>query len=256
MSDYSFEKIWDEFLKKDDIEKLIKLHINEHILFIQMIQKYVKSLQNKGPVNVLEIGCGTAIDSYYIAEHTHANVWAIDISSKAIQVAERVGRHFNGKINLKVADALSTDFKDSFFNLIFSQGVIEHFKNPVPLMREHKRLLGDDGYLIIDVPQKYNIYTLFRKLLIRMGRWPYGWERGYSIFELRKLGKQVGFKVVDTFARGLSCELSKSKRPCIAILGRLYDFVMKNFYRVFCNFSVYFLQDICIIFTKDVEKRK
>jgi hypothetical protein len=123
-------------------------------------------------------------------------------------------------------------------------------------MREQTRLLGDDGYLIIDVPQKFNLYTIFRKLLIKMGRWPYGWERGYSIFELRKLGKQVGLKVVDAFARGLSCEFHKSKRLYVAFVGRLYNLVMKNFYRIFHKFSVYFLRDICVIFAKDSEKRK
>jgi len=256
MSDNPFEKIWDEFLKKDDLEELIKLHIEEHIPFLEVVQKYVESLQQRGPVNVLEIGCGTAIDSYYIAEHTKAKVWAVDISSRAMQVADKVGRYFNSRISLKVADAVKTDFKDSFFNLIFSQGVIEHFKDPIPLIREQTRLLGEDGYIIIDVPQKYNLYALYRKLLIKMGRWPYGWERGYSIYELRKLGKQAGLKVVDAFARGLSCEFSKSKRPYVAFLGRLYSLFMKNFYRIIHKFSVYFLRDICVIFAKDLENRK
>ena len=256
MSDYPFEKIWEEFLKKDDLEELIHLHIKERIPFLEVVQKYVRSLQERGPVNVLEIGCGTAIDSYYLAEHTKAKIWAIDSSSRAIQVADKVGRYFNSRINLKVADAVKTDFKDSFFNLIFSQGVIEHFKKPIPLMKEQTRLLSEDGYIIIDVPQKYNLYTLFRKMLIKMGRWPYGWERGYSIFELRKLGKQAELKVVEAFARGLSCEFYKSKRPYVALAGRLYNSVMRNFYRIFHKYSVYFLRDICVIFAKDSKKRK
>lgn len=251
MPDCPFEKIWDEFLKEDNIEKLIKSHISERKSFLQLIQKYVESVQSRGPVNVLEIGCGTAIDSYYIAEHTKANIWALDISPKSMQVAEKVGRYFNRKINLNVADAVKTGFKDNFFNLIFSQGVIEHFKNPIPVMKEQMRLLCNSGYLIIDVPQKYNIYTLFRKLLTKTGRWPYGWEKGYSIFELRKLGNQLGLKVVDVFASGVTCELSKSKRFYIAVLGKLYDFFMKNFHSLFHKFSIYYTQNICVVFTKD-----
>jgi len=246
-----FEKKWNELLREDNIEEVIKLHINEHKSFLDLIQRYAENLKRGGSVNILEIGCGTAIDSYYIADKTQANVWAIDISNRAIKVADRVGRYFGSKVNLKVADALKTDFKEGFFDLIFSQGVIEHFKNPIPIMKEQTRLLCDKGYLIIDVPQKYNIYALYRRLLTIMGKWPYGWERGYTAFELRKLGRQVGLKQVEVSRRGLTCELSKSKRPYIAILGNSYDFIMKNFYRYFHKFTSYFLQDVCSVFTKD-----
>ena len=251
MTDYPFEKVWDEFLQGDSIEELIKSHISEHKSFLQVIQRYVESLQSGESVNILEIGCGTAIDSYYIAEQTKAKIWAIDVSPKSIKVAEKVGRYFNHKINLKIANAVKTDFENNFFDLIFSQGVIEHFRDPVPVMKEQIRLLRTDGYIIIDVPQKYNIYTLYRKLLTKMGRWPYEWERGYSITELRKLGNRMGLKTVDVSSRGLTCELSKSKRPYIAVLGKFYDFFMRNFHKFFHKFSIYYMQNICVVFTKD-----
>jgi ubiquinone/menaquinone biosynthesis C-methylase UbiE len=207
-------------------------------------------LESKGQVHVLEIGCGTAIDSYCTVERTKVDAWAIDISDKAIEVAERIGKHFNSKITLMISDITRTAFKDGFFNLIFSQGVVEHFRDPLQVIKEQSRLLQDGGYLIIDVPQKYNVYSIYRKLLIMINRWPYGWERGYSIFELRRLGKLAGLQEIEAFGRGLTSELSKSKQFHIAAFGMVYNFVMKRFSRIFYKFSVFFLQDITVVYLK------
>ena len=75
-------------LKKDNIEEIIKLHINEHKSFFELVQRYAENLRSSGSANILEIGSGTAIDSYYISDKTQANVLATDISGRAIEVAE------------------------------------------------------------------------------------------------------------------------------------------------------------------------
>jgi SAM-dependent methyltransferase len=246
----AFGKIWDELLKEKDLNEFIKSHLCERKAFLEAVRKYAERSKHNGSAKVLEIGCGTAIDSYYIAEEAKVDVWAIDISDKAVEIAKKIGNYFNSKISIMVSDITNISFKEGSFDLVFSQGVVEHFKDPLKVIIEQSRLLRKGGYLIVDVPQKYNIYSLYRKILAAMDSWPYGWERGYSVFELRRLGHLAGLQEVEFFGRGVTSELSRSKRFCVRTFGRIYNFAMRCFYRVFYRFGALFLQDITSVFKK------
>jgi SAM-dependent methyltransferase len=252
-----FSSVWKEVLReKGGINEMVQSHLKEREPFLVIIEKYIKQLQAEEKINVLEVGCGTAIDSYCIAKNPKVECWALDISPEAIELAKEIGRHFKDKINLKVADAMNTGFPDGFFNLIFSQGVMEHFKDPLPVIREQVKILSEGGYIIIDVPQKYNIYTLYRRIFTLLGKWPYGWERSYSLRELRKLGNRAGLKLIEVVGWGVDCELSRSKRAIIAIWGKLYNLLIKKFYRYLHKFSFYFLQNICVVFRIKQDRRE
>src|SRR5208282_4520175 len=126
---------------------------------------------------VLEIGCGTAIDSHYLSgKFNSVAFWASDVSREAVAVANKTGELLGSKVNLTVADVKSMPFDDGFFDIVFSQGVMEHFKDPLPAIKEQLRVLKSDGYLIIDVPQKYNPYTIYKHRRLKEGIWEYGWE--------------------------------------------------------------------------------
>lgn len=254
MANDPFDIVWKKILEGEiDYKNMIDNQIEFSKPLIDFIIKYTNSFENTKKLNVLEVGCGTAIDSYYIAEHTDANCWAIDLSSKSIKLAQNIGKYFDKKIELRIMDATKTDFEDKFFDIIFSQGVIEHFKDPIPLMLEQKRILSDSGFLFIDVPQKYNIYTVFRKFLQIMKKWPYGWERSYSKLQLENLGKKSGMNMIETVGRGITFELSKSKKAYIALLGDVYNNLVRVFDKYCHRYASYYLQDICAVFSKLTE---
>lgn len=251
MNSNQFDNVWKEYLVQDtDINKKIECHTTQYKQLLDLIIKYVKKSAVDKKLNIIEIGCGTAIDSYYLAQTIDANFWGIDISSRSIDLAGRIGGNFKKKINLKVMDATKTDFTDGFFDIVFSQGVVEHFKDPVPIMNEQRRILADDGILIVDVPQKYNIYTVFKHVLSLFGKWPYGWERSYSKNELRKLGQLADLEIIESLGRGVNFELSMSNKFYLAIPGKIYNFLMRCFHIVFFKFSAYYLQEICMVFVK------
>jgi hypothetical protein len=53
--------------------------------------------------------------------------------------------------------------------------------------------------VVIDVPQRWHIYTVGKKVLIAMDRWFAGWETEYSIRELSRLIETEGFAVTARF---------------------------------------------------------
>jgi len=49
--------------------------------------------------------------------------------------------------------------------------------------------------LLVDVPQRYHIYTLIKHFLIFFNKWFAGWETEFSIKQLKKLVIQSGFTI-------------------------------------------------------------
>jgi SAM-dependent methyltransferase len=191
----SFELIWQEWLSADDLEARVRGHLSERRPFLEFVEKCALRVRKQSSeLRVLELGCGTAIDSMYLAPRLDACSYATDLSERALQVARRVGIAFPRSIYFVASDIRSLCFADTTFDIVFSQGVLEHFPDPGPIVQEQARITKTGGLVIIDVPQTFNPYTIWKKHAIRKGTWPYGWETQYSVFGLRKLGRHYGLK--------------------------------------------------------------
>jgi len=67
-------------------------------------------------------------------------------------------------VDFTVADARHLPFKDNSYDLVYSLGVIEHFKETKLAVQEHVRVLKKGGYLLITTP-KLSFNTPLRYLL-------------------------------------------------------------------------------------------
>ena len=74
--------------------------------------------------------------------------------------------------------------------------MLEHFRDPIVIMKEQKRVLKKGGLLVIGVPETYSLYTIKKQIQIRQGTWFAGWETQYSAGQMRRMAKKVGLKVV------------------------------------------------------------
>ncbi|PIN86229.1 hypothetical protein COV19_05465 [Candidatus Woesearchaeota archaeon CG10_big_fil_rev_8_21_14_0_10_44_13] len=263
-----FNNINREWLEGNTLKK-IKEHMVLHKGFMAIIDKTAQRI-NKDKVKSLEIGCSTAIDSYLLAEkNKNIEAHCIDISPESIKTVKRIGKHFRLGVSADVMDAERMDFKDGFFDIVFSQGVIEHFRNPDKVMGEQKRVLKKGGFLVIDVPQKYTFYTLIKHRQIRKGTWPWGWETEYSKRQLVRLGKRHGLRLEKVYAYGYDGYMGFLRHPfkkvakrniykgskvlfalCKALYGTigwiwdaLWGFVERNF-------GVYLMMSIVAVFRK------
>lgn len=133
---------------------------------------------------VLEVGAGSAIDSFWLASHADVEAHALDAVSSAASFARRAGRFFQGEVRLHRADAHAAPFRDGSFDLLFHQGLLEHFADPLPLLRENLRLLRPGGLLVIDVPQTRCVAAILKHRRMRKGTWPWGWEREFTPREM------------------------------------------------------------------------
>ncbi len=148
-------------------------------------------------LRILEVGAGSGRDSLRLAE-LGAKVTVLDYSPSALRV---VGTHDReGRLTLTRGDALALPFPDGSFDIVFHQGLLEHFRDPRPLLAENARVLAPGGLLLVDVPQRWHVYTLIKRLLIALDRWFAGWECSFSARELEGLLREQGLSPAGTYA--------------------------------------------------------
>ena len=159
--------------------------------------RIVEQIVAEGPIRgrrVLEVGAGSGRDSVALAEGGAVAV-VLDYSMASLGVARAVAVRAGARIHLLRADALRLPFRDDSFDVLFHQGLLEHFRDPMPLLVENVRVLARQGLLLVDVPQRFHVYTLLKHFLIALGKWFAGWETEFTIGELERLLGRAGVRV-------------------------------------------------------------
>jgi len=157
----------------------------------------VVDLQGK---RVLEVGAGTGRDSFGLVRHG-AEVFQLDYSAASLSIVQALAKREAIKVHLIRGDAFLLPFPSEIFDIVFHQGLLEHFESAEAekLLEENRRVLKKGGFLLIDVPQRYHPYTLLKHFLIFFNAWFAGWEREFSIGELQRLLRAHGFRIVHSY---------------------------------------------------------
>lgn len=118
-------------------------------------------LPDDRPLKVLDVGCGTGMNSAWIAERGH-HVEGVDISANAIRSYRERG--FTGHV---MDCERGLEFPDNSFDAVFCSEVIEHLTDPEILVAAMFRVLRPGGLLVISTPN--SAFWLYR-LLGLLGR--------------------------------------------------------------------------------------
>lgn len=190
-----FDAIWQRYRPPADP----LAHAQAHFTLRRVLHEaFDRALADAGPApRTLEIGCGTAMDSILLAQRRPGlHAVASDYSPPALEVARVFASSVGVAIEVAQADVTAMPFADGGFDLVFSQGVMEHFPDPLPGMREQARVTKSGGYVVVDVPQTFQLYTIAKQIRQWQGKWPWGWETQYTTRRLAKLGRSVGLEPV------------------------------------------------------------
>lgn len=105
---------------------------------------------------VCDIACGEGYGSALLASYAD-DVVGVDIDSNVISNANE---KYKNRSNLSYiqSNALKTSFKDNSFDVIVSFETLEHLNEHNQLLDEFKRILKDDGLLIVSTPDK-DVYS-------------------------------------------------------------------------------------------------
>jgi SAM-dependent methyltransferase len=144
---------------------------------------------------VLEVGAGSGRDSIALARRG-ARIYVLDYVMSSFQVIRSVAAEAGLPVVCVCGDATRMPFRDGAFELLFHQGLMEHFRDPRPLLRENFRATAPGGHCLIDVPQRFHPYTLAKHVMIALNRWFAGWETEFSPRQLRAWAAWAGYEVV------------------------------------------------------------
>ena len=171
----------------------------------------------RAETRVLEVGPGTGRDARALAA-AGGSVVALDRSERALELIRSGSSAGPGPVLIR-GDGLQLPFRNRTFNVLFHQGLMEHFLDPLPLLLENHRVLRPGGILVVDVPQTFHPWTLIKKVLIAADRWFAGWETQYTPAELRCVVEQAGFEVLEVYGDWMRPGLMY--RVARATLGRV-----------------------------------
>ncbi len=226
----SDEKTWDKYWTSSS-------HQPEavHRELVDSLERAIGSLKGK---RILEVGGGMGGDSFYLAQKG-AQVTILDFSQKALDVIGKAAGKKKLEVKLVKADAKKMPFGDDHFDIVFHQGFLEHFKQPLILLKEQHRVLKKGGILLVDVPQTFTTYTIKKHLAMLRGKWFAGWERQFTPYGLKKLITQAGFSVVDSYGWGYFGKLHQIRN---LKLGNwytlLWQWLEKKKLSLYLNFSI------------------
>lgn len=200
-----------------------------------------RSLEEKNVRKMLEIGCGTGRLSLRAVMEVGIDVVSVDVVLEALEITKYLFEKNGLKADLVLADALSLPLKAGSFDMVYSEGLIEHFNEPEVVLKEHVRVAKRGGMIQTSVPnlfswrfvrcilsipkrrhlfdQKYFIRSSFKKALLRVGISDISLD-SYALYQglphpLRKIGKLFRFlgRLIPALSLGFMEFIGKGVRP-------------------------------------------
>jgi SAM-dependent methyltransferase len=129
---------------------------------------------------ILDVGCGTGINSTLLAEY--GETVSCDVSPEAMEYCKKRGVD---KLALSRVETLS--FVSDSFDVVVALDVLEHIEDDLAGMAELRRVMRDDGLLIITVPAYGFLWSEHDEALQH--------KRRYAAYELRNKLTRAGFEV-------------------------------------------------------------
>jgi len=151
-----------------------------HIGRLRIIQTYIESAKKKRKnFKILNIGSGTGgtidlLESFGVTDN-------VDISDQAIKFMKVRGYT---KIT-KVVD-IKLPFRDKTYDMVGAFDVLEHIDKQVDALKEWRRVIADDGAIIITVPAYQWLWSNHDVSLHH--------KRRYTIKRLNAAAKKAGLK--------------------------------------------------------------
>jgi 2-polyprenyl-3-methyl-5-hydroxy-6-metoxy-1,4-benzoquinol methylase len=109
---------------------------------------------------LLEVGCGTATLTLSLAREIKGLV-GVDIAEASVELSIKNAKEL-GVTNsrFELGDCLNLSYQDEF-DVVWSQGLMEHFERPEEVAREHYKTTRPGGIALISVPYRYSYHAVW-----------------------------------------------------------------------------------------------
>ena len=147
----------------------------------------------------IELGCGSGTYALALSVNNR-NCIASDYSQEALDLTKsRAKELYNINIPTELIDIYNIPYPDDSFDLVFSDGVLEHLDIPRAL-REIRRIVKPNGWVITKVPSGSWLYRIVYYLLSPQENRPF--EAWYSKRKWAGLMQESGLKDIEVSTCG------------------------------------------------------
>ena len=189
--------VWNDIWKRAPFPPRIQWYAED---FLQYLIKWSSA---KRHALFLEAGAGSGRFSYRLS-HRGCEVVALDLSRNSIFLLQKLKNMSKGFMHVIRADIRHMPFRDCVFDVVYNEGVVEHFHEPFCILNEMTRVLQRLGVLIFSVPNTLSFHTPARFAATKLlGGWLYGFERSFSKSEMRSLLCLLKLENVEVHGIGL-----------------------------------------------------
>jgi ubiquinone/menaquinone biosynthesis C-methylase UbiE len=140
----------------------------------------IRKRNNDGRVKIIDVGCGSGDTIRKFRRFGFTDIIGIDHSTSSMRLCQMKGLKIN--TDIFEIDAFKTGFAAGAFDIVFSEGILEHFADFEPLVREMCRISRRHVLLI-----QPNHFSAFKKLS----------DMYYFIFPNKDNVKEFTFNVTD-----------------------------------------------------------
>ncbi|MCK5233189.1 MAG: class I SAM-dependent methyltransferase [Candidatus Aenigmarchaeota archaeon] len=190
-----------------------------YLLYAPWLLEYIRSIDAKGK-KVLEIGCGLGTDLMEFSKQG-AQCYGIDLTPKHVSLAKKRFKLNNISPNIYQMDATKLKFKNDFFDIVYSHGVLHHIPSIELSLKEIYRVLRKRGKAHLMVYHKRSLdyykilgyYGILRGQLLKKGidgilsevieansKETKPHVKVYSMHEFNHLLESAGFEVKKMYA--------------------------------------------------------
>lgn len=143
---------------------------------------------------IIDVGCGSGSILAIFRNLGYFNSIGIDVSSHGLKLCSQLFGFEEGK-DIFSMDARNIEFPDNFFDLVFSDGLLEHFaKPPLEIVSELCRL--SRKWILLFQPNQSSLFGRAKWLWQKIGRASWEKEHYYSRSDYVNMLAEFGFGLV------------------------------------------------------------
>lgn len=169
--------------------------------FAGAFRKVILSVSGIKSGKIFEPGCGSGMTCAQFAKAGY-DITLMDLSFNALQKAISVFEKISVQCKFTLGDLFHMPIQDGQFDIVFNQGVMEHFKlaglDPSEGIKEMLRVLKRNGTLVILVPAYFSplffVHRIFRLFNLIDKYWPYEDQEFLHKRELYEMMRKGGCK--------------------------------------------------------------
>lgn len=137
----------------------------EQMWHYKVVQNYIVShLANVKNPRIVEVGCGGARNSLYLAMQGY-DVTCCDYSPEAIRLAQANFNAFDAKGSFMLDDLMNSNIPADTFDCVMSFGLLEHFSDLKPVIDSLTRIIKPGGiHIHLVIPKKFSTQTIMNIL--------------------------------------------------------------------------------------------